>query len=146
VQGDNLLATLLGFASAARPATEDPITEMLAWLIRRDVELRASFLALLGPHFATAAPEVATQVILPRVNGPGLCRPDLVLVDHQTGWRALIEVKVDSGLTASSVDGSMHQVDDYVAIAVRFPRSRGQVDYAANAATSDFNSNSTGLT
>ena len=44
-----LLATLLDYASSQRAHEEDPITEILAWLLDHDARVCAAFVRLLPP-------------------------------------------------------------------------------------------------
>lgn len=123
----NLLDTLLCFASGGRPAEEDPITEVIAWLLAREEVFLDAFCDLLtstaskqrGRSFLLGRPTVRTQVVIPRIGG-GTSRYDLVLDGPRC--RAVVEVKVRAPLTVSAIvhetiDRPRHQVDDYLALA-----------------------------
>jgi hypothetical protein len=60
-----LLDALVGFAGSARPAIENPITEILAWLLREQDAVRRVFCEVLGLDHARF--EIETQVATPRV-------------------------------------------------------------------------------
>lgn len=124
----NLLNTLLRFAESQRPAEEDPITEILAWLLASESAFCDCFSRLLadtasahgGRPFELVAPRVATQRQVSRSDGR-TSRYDLVLESKTR--RAVVEIKVAHALTPSgSPQGSAdeprrHQVHDYLDIA-----------------------------
>jgi len=123
---DNLLNTLVDYASAGCSRTEDPITEVLAWLLRADQELRLAFLGALVQRadregrgrrlMAQGSFEVETQVVMCRARGLGVCRPDLVLSNRVAGEKVLVEIKVHADLTPTA-HGGRTQLDDYLDIA-----------------------------
>lgn len=121
----NLLDTLLRFAAGSQPAEEDPITEILAWLLATEPALLRAFTQLLSrrvPSLAKATLRPSTQVVMPRAQGRGVCRYDLVLDDRRVPVRVVVEAKVNHGLTPSgaSVEPASvprHQVHDYLALA-----------------------------
>jgi hypothetical protein len=133
----NLIETLLRYADGSRPAEEDPITEVLAWLLDSDPAFIECFCELLvsaasatqGRLFHLQYPTIRTQVVVARVGG-GTSRYDLQL--DAGGMRAVVELKVWAGLTASAIaDDSAepsapprHQVDDYLALADRAPKGK----------------------
>lgn len=82
-----LLTTLLDYAASPKGHEEDPITEILAWVLDHDARLLGSFLDLLpqqGPAIPTTPPTVRTQV------AEGTGRYDLVLAWSQR--RSLSEI------------------------------------------------------
>lgn len=124
----NLVDTLLRFA-AGRPAEEDPLTEVFAWILERDQTALSEVIAVLRRvavrrgipiELPDGAPRLSTQLVVPGTDG-SCSRYDLVL-DWAT-LRIVIEVKVHAGLTPSGLtDGEApgpvrHQVDEYLAIA-----------------------------
>jgi hypothetical protein len=124
----NLIETLLRFADGSRPREEDPITEVLAWLLAHEPALLECFCNLLGNTasnqrartFRLREPSVRTQVVAQGIAGR-ISRYDLVLEKGQA--RAVVELKVRSGLTlsraedadAAAVPEQRHQLHDYLA-------------------------------
>ncbi len=148
----NLIDTLLRFAESQRPAEEDPITEILAWLLASESTIRDCFCRLLaatasrqsGRSFELVSPRIATQKRVPRADG-GSSRYDLVLESKAS--RAVVEIKIAHDLTPSSgprgpLGDGRHQVHDYLDIAdAEPPRSMvftlapGHLDVGAPART-----------
>jgi hypothetical protein len=130
-----LVETLLRYAGGP-PAEEDPVTEVLAWLLASENDqalldcfcelLTSAASAQLGRHIALRRPTVRTQVVTPRIGG-GTSRYDLLLEAPRI--HAVVELKIRAGLTASAiVDGAAepgapqrHQIDDYLALAQGAP-------------------------
>lgn len=139
----NLIETLLRFADGTRATEEDPITEVLAWLLANEPALLDCFCHLLARPaserqargFRLVRPSVRTQVVVPRIGG-GTSRYDLLLEAGRV--RAVVELKVRAGLTASGavdVDAQpdprqRHQIDDYLALAKQAPEGVEQLVFA----------------
>jgi hypothetical protein len=97
-----LLATLLDYASSQRAHEEDPITEILAWLLDHDERVCAAFVRLLAPErvsIPAGPPRVRTQL-----TGPG-GRYDIVLDWAHPKLRLIVEVKVNANLTYGELEG-----------------------------------------
>ncbi|UJR86704.1 hypothetical protein [Sandaracinus amylolyticus] len=124
----NLLDTLLRFAASSQHAHEDPITEILAWLLWNEPAFMRAFVELLSrrvPALARASLQPDTQVITPRARGGGVCRYDLVLEDRRAPARVVVELKIDHDLTPSGAELDStcprHQVHDYLELAEADP-------------------------
>lgn len=108
---DSLLVNVSKYASSANHSpVENFITEVFAWLLRSDVSLRSSLLALLKARVGESlgANSVArelveyqvsdTVAIATQMNFAGVY-PDMVWQDHQQLWTLVFEHKVWSELS-----------------------------------------------
>ena len=131
----HLLTKLVSFARSSTDREEDPVTEILAYLVHRDPGFCRRFVRLVDEVgcgqqklSVLGQPLISTQHTVPSVgNEGGFCRYDLLF---RWMWsekaQLVVEVKIRAGLTTKAYqgEGGVHHIDQlqrYLALAETSP-------------------------